>query len=111
MLTPGLLFSSGRVAITAGAAQVPDYLNQGVGFMNNGTLAIDTDAPTGSAYVCGVRLSAAGAVYGTTTAGGSDVWVGGLRVSPTGQLVYESAAATGYNNGNPLTSNGRFATI
>ncbi len=111
MLTPGLVFSSGRVDITVGAGQAPDVMNQGLGFMNDGSLAVNTSAPSGTNYMAGLRLSAAGAVYGTTSTAGSDVWIGGVRVSASGQLVYEAAAATAYNNGNPLTSNGRFATI
>lgn len=111
MLAPGATFSSGRVDITADAEQTPDYINQGFGFMDDGSLAVDTDTPDGSHWCGGFRMSAAGAVYGTTSATGSDVWVSGVRVSALGQLVYEAAAATAYQNGNPQTANGRFATI
>lgn len=110
MLAPGSIFSSGRVDITAGAAQTPDFFNQGVGFMNDGTLAVDTGVPSGSNFRAGIRQSAAGAFYGTTTAAGTDNWVGGLRVSNLGQIVYEAAAAATFQNGDPATSNGRFAT-
>lgn len=109
MLAPGSVFSSGRVDITAGAGQTPDYFNQGVGFMDDGSLAIDTNAPAGSIFRAGIRQSAAGAFYGTTSVNGTDVWVGGIRVSASGQIVYESAAPTSFQNGNPVTSNGRFA--
>lgn len=111
MFAVGAVFSSGRVDITAGAAQAPDFISAGVGRMNDGSLAVDTNAPSGSAYINGVRLSAAGAVYGTTSTAGSDVWVSGMRVSAAGQLVYEAAAVTAFQNGNPQTANGRFATI
>lgn len=110
MLAPGSIFSSGRVDITAGSGQTPNFFNQGVGFMNDGSVAVDTAAPAGSIYRAGIRQSAAGAFYGTTSAGSSDIWVGGVRVSPTGQIVYEAAAAVAFQNGNPQTSNGRFAT-
>lgn len=110
MLVPGMVFSSGRVDITAGAGQTPDYINQGVGFMNDGSLVVDTNAPAGSIFYGGLRLSATGAVYGTTSANASDVWNSGIRMSATGQLVYEAAAVTAFQNGNPITSNGRFAT-
>jgi leucyl aminopeptidase (aminopeptidase T) len=111
MLVPGMPFSSSRVDITAGAAQAPDFFNQGFGFMNDGTLAVDTNVPAGSNFTKGIRQSAAGAVYGTTTAAGTDLWLEGIRITTLGQIVYESAAATGFASGNPITSNGRFAVI
>lgn len=110
MLAPGMTINSnGRVESTIGAGTAPDFFNQGIGFMTNGELAIDTNAPAGSVYRNGIRQSAAGALYGTTSTAGSDVWIGGLRVSVDGQLVYEAANAASYVNGNPLTSNGVFA--
>lgn len=112
MLAPGCTFSSGRVTVTAGAGTVPDFRGPGgIGFMNNGSLAIDTNAPAGTSFIKGFRISAAGALYGTTTPSGTDVWIEGIRVSSLGQIVYESAAAAGYASGNPVTSNGRFAVI
>ncbi len=110
MLVPGLLFSLGRVAITAGAGQVPDFINQGVGFMNDGSLAVDTDAPSSPAFDGGIAVSSAGAVHGTTTTAGTDVYIQGLRVSAVGQLVYEAADPAGYTNGNPFTTAGSFST-
>ncbi len=78
--------------------------------MNDGSLAVDTDAPSGDFWRAGIRQSAAGAFYGTTTAAGTDNWVGGIRVSNIGQIVFEAAAAVNFQNGDPATSNGRFAT-
>lgn len=110
MLAPGMTINSnGRVEATIGAGTTPNFFNQGVGFMANGELAIDTAAPSGSVYRAGIRQSAAGAFYGTTSTAGTDIYVGGLRVSAAGQLVYEVANGTQYVNGNPLTSNARFA--
>lgn len=109
MLAPGSVFGSGKIGITAAAAQAPDFFNEGVGFMNNGGLAVDTGAPAGSLYRAGVRQNAAGAFYGTTSTAGTDIWVGGLLLSILGQIVYEDAASTFYSNGNPLTANGRLA--
>lgn len=111
MLVPGVTFSSGRVDITAGAAQAPDHINQGFGFMVDGSLAVDTDAPTGDFYYKGFRMSAAGAVYGTTTRAAEDVYHEGIRRSTVGLLVYESAAAVAYSSRNPVTSNNAFAVI
>lgn len=112
MLVPGMTFVSGRVFITAGAGQSPDFINEGIGFMNDGSVAVNTDAPGATVqFDGGIALSPAGAVYGTTSQNATDVWVnGGIRVSAAGQLVYESAAAVDYNNGNPLTAAGNFAT-
>lgn len=110
MLAPGMTINSnGRVEATIGAATDPDFFNEGVGFMTNGDLAIDTAAPAGSNYREGIRQSALGAFYGTTSTAATDVWIGGIRVSAAGQIVYEVANGTQYVNGNPLTSNGRFA--
>ncbi len=78
--------------------------------MNDNSLAVDTNAPAGSLYRAGIRQSAAGAFYCTTSAAGTDNWVGGIRVSNVGQIVYEAAAAVSFQNGDPATSNGRFAT-
>lgn len=110
MLAPGMTIdANGQVAATIGAGTEPDFFNEGVGFMNDGSLAIDTDSPTGDVYRNGIRQSAAGAFYGTTSTDPSDVHIGGLLVSASGQLVYEAAAADSYVNGNPLTSNAVFA--
>ncbi len=110
MLAPGVTINSnGRIEATIGAATNPSFFNEGVGFMANGELAIDTDAPAGDIYRAGIRQSALGAFYGTTSTAGTDIWIGGLRVSVSGQLVYEVANGVDYVNGNPLTSNGRLA--
>lgn len=108
MLVPGVVFTSGRVDITAGAAQTPDFFNQGFGFMNDGSLAVDTDAPSGSVYVKGFRMSSNGALYGTTSRNADDVYAEGIRRATSGAIVYESAAATGYSSRNPVTSNNAF---
>lgn len=111
MLVPGLTISAGRVLVTAGAAQAPNFFNQGVGFLNSGRLAIDTAAPAGSNYAGGIRRNASGSIYGTTSldSAGADVYVHGLRVSTIGQLVYADAASTQFSNGNPITATGAFA--
>lgn len=111
MIAPGLTISGGRISVTAGAATAPALINQGYGFMANGSLAIDTDAAAGANYGAGFRLSAAGAIYGTTSTAGTDTVNQGLLMSITGQVIYESAAATLVVNGNPITANGRLAVI
>ena len=109
MLAPGTTFSASRAFVTAGAALQANFINEGVGFMNDGSLAIDTDPPAGNVWDGGVRQNASGSIYGTTATAGSDVYIRGLRHSAIGQLIYESAAAVAFNNGDPLTSNGLFA--
>jgi hypothetical protein len=110
VLTPGLTFGAGsRVAATIGAGTTPDFLSEGFGFMNGGNLAIDTNAPAGNVYEKGLRLSAVGALYGTTAQAASDAWVEGIRVSSLGQIVYESANAANFASGNPVTAAGNFA--
>lgn len=109
----GITLSSERVPITASAAQVADYVEQGLGRMNSGNLAIDTNVVPGppAGYSNGFAVNASGAVYGTTALVGSDVWEGGVRRAIDGALVYELAATTQYDNGNPLTANGVLAVI
>jgi hypothetical protein len=110
MLVPGLTFGAGsRVAATIGPGTTPDYISQGIGFMNNGNLAIDTNAPTGSNFCKGFILSPSGAVYGKTGQLATDSWVEGVRVSALGQIVYESADAANFASGNPITAAGNFA--
>lgn len=110
-LVPGLEISSDRVDVTVAAGADPDFFNQGVGFFNDGTLAIDSNAPSGSNYRNGIRQNANGAFYGTTSTAGTDVYVSGLRVSAAGQLVYAVAATQNYVNGNPIRTTGALATI
>lgn len=109
MLAPGMTITGAQIVTTASAGQVPDYLSQGIGFMNDGSLALDTDTPDGSTYRAGIRQNADGAFYVTTDTDGSDVWIGGLRVSALGQLVAAEDTATIYVNGNPLASTGALA--
>lgn len=109
MLVPGLTFGAGsRCAATIGVATAATSINQGFGFIG-ANLAIDTDAPAGSTFVKGFRLNATGALYGTTAQAGTDQWVEGIRVSASGQIVYESADAVIFASGNPVTANGNFS--
>lgn len=110
-LVPGLTITNGRVDVTVAAGSDPDFFNQGVGFLSNGTLAIDSDAPTGSNYRAGIRQNANGAFFGTTSTAGTDIYVGGLRVSAAGQLVYAVAANQEFVNGNPIRTTGALATV
>ncbi len=107
MFAPGTTFSAaGRVNATVGAATAADFVNEGVGFMNNGNVAMDSDPPSGNSYKEGTRLNATGAVFVTVSTDPSDIWLSGLRHSTSGQLVIESADPTFWNNGDPLTAAG-----
>lgn len=64
MIAPGMMFTPLRVLVTLGDGIVPDRINNGFGFMNDGSLAIDTGTPTGNLYNNGFRMSPNGAVYG-----------------------------------------------
>jgi len=110
VLVPGLTFTAaGRTNATIGAGTVANSIQQGFGFMANGNLAIDTNAPAGTTWEKGFRISANGALYGTTVQSGSDSWVEGIRVSAAGQIVYESADPVSFANGNPITAAGNFS--
>jgi hypothetical protein len=110
VIVPGLTFGAGsRVAATIGAGTTADFINQGVGFMNGGNLAIDTNVPAVGVYDGGIAQNASGAIHGTTVQAATDVWVQGVRVSALGQLIYESADAATFSSGNPITAAGNFA--
>lgn len=111
MLAPGGTFSSGRLDVTASAGNEPAVFSNGFGWESDGSLTIDTDAPAGSNFNAGFRTSAAGALYGTTSSNASDVFLQGLRVSADGAVVFESAAASTFDNGNGITANGFLAVV
>ena len=83
----------------------------GFAFGVNGRLCIHTGAPAGDNYIKGIRTTTGGIIYGTTTASGTDVYLGGLRVATSGALVYANAAATAVNAGDPTTSTGALAIL
>ncbi len=103
MICPG---SSG---FTVGANPTVARIVNGFGVDATGKLCIDTDPVAGSLWVAGFRISATGALYGTTTTTGTKS-VQGVRISDTGQVVYAAAAAQDYVNGNPIRTNGALAT-
>ena len=110
MIVPGLTFGAGgRTAATISPGQVADFLNQGFGFMNNGNLALDTNAVSGSVGNSGFAQNASGAIFATVTPNATDGYIAGVRVSATGQLVIESADAATFANGNPISAAGNFS--
>lgn len=101
-LAPGCKFDgSGRIVTTSGAAQVADFINQGIGFMNDGSVAVDTNAPAATpTFINGIAVNGSGALHGKTGSLGTDVFLEGVRVSILGQVVYGTTVAVAFNNGN-----------
>lgn len=104
---------SDQVQTTQGAGQAADFISGGIGFMNNGRLALDSNAPAANAtFDNGIAQNATGAIHFTTTVLGTDNFVSGLRVSALGQLVIQNAAVQVYNNGQGMRSaNGQLCAI
>lgn len=110
MLAPGIPRTSDRYDVTVAASPTAaSHLQGGFGLAADGTLYIDSDAPSGSLYLKGFRVNATGCIFGTTSTNASDVWNAGLRCSVAGAVVYEAAAAVAAVNGDPLTANGLLA--
>lgn len=110
MIAPGVTCrADGTYPVTIGAGQAADKVVQGVGLMNNGSLAIDNGAASGSIYSRGFRKNSTGALFGTTTTSGSDIFIEGVRVTTAGVLVYQLATPDLFVNGNPIKSNGALA--
>jgi hypothetical protein len=110
MLAPGATLSAaGRLFATIGAGTAPAFFNQGIGFMANGSVAFDTNAPTGNIVNDGWSVSPAGALYATLVQLGTDIYISGLRTSILGQIVIESNDAVTFNNGNGITAAGNLS--
>ena len=107
MLAPGATrLTSGRVVATLTPGPTAAYVNEGIGYDAAGNVLLDSNAVAGSAVYASIARSAGGAMYGTTTVSGTDVIVGGLRISLSGQLVVVQANPLLVENGNPLDANG-----
>jgi len=110
VIAPGVVCRvDGTYPVTVGLNQVADRINEGLGLMNNGSLAIDTAAPSGSLYDRGMRQNSSGALFGTTTVSGSDIFIEGVRFTSGGVLVYQLATPDTFVNGNPIKTNGALA--
>jgi hypothetical protein len=57
VLAPGMQISGQAVFATVGAGTTPSFINQSIGFMADGSLALDTNAPAGSFYKAGLQQS------------------------------------------------------
>jgi hypothetical protein len=97
-----------RVVASVAPGIVPDFFNNGVGFMNDGSIAIDDAAPAGDHYFAGYRRSAAGALHGVDfLLDNSPVaYIQGLPVAVGGVLIFNLLVAHDvYVNGNPVRNN------
>lgn len=108
-----MTFNGGdQIQTTQGAGQVPDFISGGVGFMNTGRLALDSNAPAANAnFDQGIAQNVSGAYHFTVTPNASDGWIAGVRVSALGQLVIQTVAVANYSNGQGITAAGRLAAI
>ncbi len=105
MLFTGAALDSGRVTVADGGAV--DHVVAGFAYTASDELVIDTsNAPQN--FIKGVGIRNTGAVCATTTTTGTTV-VEGVRLSPTGQVVYADAAPQAVTSGNPIRTNGALA--
>lgn len=108
MIAPGMTIVNDRILATIATGIVPDFFNNGVGFMNNGSVAIDDDVPAGDYYFAGYRRNASGAFYGVDFLIDNFVvsYNQGIPLSGSGQIIYNLLAAVDvYVNGNPVRGN------
>src|SRR5688572_22338253 len=109
MLVPGVIFVSNRIDIITGLNIVPDFINQGFGFMSGGELAVDTEVPSGDNYTKGFRLNANGAVFGALAPAAVDVYIEGIPITSSGQIIFEVDDPTSFSSRNPITAAGNLA--
>lgn len=104
MLVPGLTFSAtGRVRVTSGFAIVPDFINQGLGFKNDGSLCFELGPIIGSVAREGFPVSPFGCIYvidnGLSDYAGS---ISGLSYHTDGRLIVALSDPDFFQNGNPM---------
>lgn len=110
MIIPGAPMTSGRLDVTISAGPTASRQAQGgFGLAADGTVAMDSNAPSGALWLKGFRVNATGCLFQTTATDVSDVWVAGIRCTAVGAIVTEAAAAVGAVNGDPFTANGLLA--
>lgn len=109
MLAPGMTIVNGRIRATIANGILPDFFNNGVGFMNNGSIAIDDGAPAaGTEYFAGFRRSPAGAFYGVDFLVDNLPfgYIQGIPFASDGRLIFNLLVdADVYVNGNPVRNN------
>lgn len=106
MIVAGVTFSGQEVLATIANDVEPDIIKDGIGLMDDGSLAIDTATPAGAIYVKGFRMSPLGAVYGEE--GGTVVnFLQGVGVTAAGAIAYVlDDSPDVFVNGNPVLHTG-----
>lgn len=106
MIVAGVTFSGQEVLATIANDVEPDIIKDGIGLMDDGSLAIDTATPAGSIYVKGFRMSPLGAVYGEE--GGTVAsFLQGVGVTAAGAIAYVlDDSPDVFVNGNPVLHTG-----
>lgn len=106
MIVAGVTFSGQEVLATIAEDVQPDIIKDGIGLMDDGSLAIDSGTPAGSIYHHGFRLSALGAVYGEQD-GAVVNFVQGVGVTAAGAIAYVlDDTPDVFVNGNPVLHTG-----
>ena len=84
-------------------ANTPQKFDQGKGFMNNGDLCIDVAGSPTAGYMCGLPVTATGALKCqlNQTPTGNDPYVGGIRVGAAGVYIKDIPPTTvgGFSSG------------
>jgi len=107
MLAPNATYTAaGRLNAVASIGPTANYVVGGIGFSSAGNIIIDTNAASSPTFDAGMAQSAGGAIYGTTTTAGTDIFQNALRFTSAGVLVYVQADPVRVVNGNPLDANG-----
>lgn len=108
MLAPGMTIVGDKVFVTIASGIVPDFFNNGVGFMNNGSIAIDDAVPVGSHYFAGYRRNAAGALHGIDFIVDNTpvAYIQGIPINFEYRIIFNLLVTSDvYVNGNPVRNN------
>ena len=106
MIVAGVTFSGQEILATIAEDAEPDIIKDGIGLMDDGSLAIDTGTPAGEIYHHGFRLNANGAVYGEQD-GTVATFVQGVGVTAAGAIAYVlDDSPDAFVNGNPVLHTG-----
>lgn len=106
MIVAGVTFSGDEVLATIANDIEPDLIKDGIGLMDDGSLAVDTNTPAGEIYVKGFRISPLGAVYGEQDGTVVNV-LQGVGATSAGAIAYVlDDSPDAFANGNPVLHTG-----
>lgn len=107
MLAPaGTFTAAGRKNATLSAGPTATQIVGDIGFDASGNVLLDSNAVAGALIIDGIARTATNCMYGTTTTAASDVFLGALRISQSGQLVVAQANPLLVTNGDPFNASG-----